>query len=51
LLQCYYRMKQIERETKGEEADATDDEVSYISAFDVASLTFLGKCASAYLHR
>lgn len=26
LLQCYYRMKQIEREMKGDEADATDDE-------------------------
>lgn len=26
LLQCYFRMKQIEREMKGEEADATDDE-------------------------
>jgi hypothetical protein len=29
-------MKQIERESKGEEADATDDEVSHILAFDVA---------------
>ncbi|KAH6315222.1 hypothetical protein HBI39_037980 [Parastagonospora nodorum] len=26
LLQCYFRMKQIEREMKGEDADATDDE-------------------------
>ncbi|KAI8943501.1 hypothetical protein NX059_001503 [Plenodomus lindquistii] len=26
LLQCYFRMKQIEREMKGKEADATDDE-------------------------
>ncbi|KAH8712157.1 hypothetical protein GQ44DRAFT_713704 [Phaeosphaeriaceae sp. PMI808] len=26
LLQCYYRMKRIEREMKGERADATDDE-------------------------
>lgn len=27
LLQCYFRMKQIEREVKGADADATDDEV------------------------
>lgn len=26
LLQCYFRMKQIEREMKGEQANATDDE-------------------------
>ncbi|CAO2648539.1 Nn.00g078060.m01.CDS01 [Neocucurbitaria sp. VM-36] len=26
LLQCYFRMKQIEREMKGDETDATDDE-------------------------
>ncbi|KAF1918068.1 hypothetical protein BDU57DRAFT_537666 [Ampelomyces quisqualis] len=26
LLQCYYQMKRLERELKGEEADATDDE-------------------------
>ncbi|KAF2031593.1 hypothetical protein EK21DRAFT_99544 [Setomelanomma holmii] len=26
LLQCYYRMKQIEREMKGDDANATDDE-------------------------
>ncbi|KAF1945570.1 hypothetical protein EJ02DRAFT_33547 [Clathrospora elynae] len=30
MLQCYYRMKQIEREMKGEDADATDDEVNIV---------------------
>jgi hypothetical protein len=28
LLQCYFRMKRIEREMRYQEVDATDDEVS-----------------------
>ncbi|PVI02008.1 hypothetical protein DM02DRAFT_627206 [Periconia macrospinosa] len=32
LLQCYYRMKQIDREAKGREAAATDDEDNLVAA-------------------
>ena len=34
MLKCYIRMKQLEREMKGERADATDDEVNITPVFN-----------------
>jgi hypothetical protein len=42
-------MKQIEREMKGEEADATDDEVSFVLVLDIISPDFRRKMCSHLL--
>jgi hypothetical protein len=43
-------MKQIEREIKGAEADATDDEVSWCEPLIILNLIILGKHSPTYLY-